>query len=76
MESPFVLQDIGLRDSANPVVKCLVSRTPETHSYDTWPFLSLYRLSPYRDFESCDVKQLVPSTPETRFIETPMRSQG
>jgi hypothetical protein len=71
-----MLREIGLHDSTNPVVKHLVSQTPETQSYDTWPFLSLYHLSPYRDFGSCDVMQLIPSTPETQITETLMFSQG
>jgi hypothetical protein len=49
-------------------------RNPKQSTLD--PFSLLFRISPYRDFGGRDVKQLVPSIPETRFTETLMCSQA
>jgi hypothetical protein len=74
--SPLILQEIELHSFANPVVKHLVSQSPKLENNQHLTFLSLFQISPYRDFGSCDVKQLVSSIPETRITKTSMCSQG
>jgi hypothetical protein len=73
---PLVLREIGLRTFTNPVVKRLVSQSPKTRKQSTLTLSLLFQISPYRDFGGRDVKQLVPSIPETRFAETLMHSQA